>query len=343
MTAPVLSRAAFLVALAAVLIGATGRAGFSIGAPGALAIGMALALVGLAAFHRAARDWSRRLIQISIVLLGFSIPLADVARAGFSGVGLTLGTIGLALAGGLLLARLLRVEPYTATLLTSGTAICGGSAIAATGAAIAAPAAAVSLATAVVFLLNACGVYAYPPLGRWLGLSQEQFGAWAAIGIHDTAGVVAAATEYGSSALAHATIIKLTRVLWIVPVAMVLAGLRRRSARCAAAGPGSASPRRSSLAAVVPWFIAGFIAACTLRSLLPALGEPRSWLPAQASVALAMASMGKHLLTLALFLVGSGLSRTALAAAGWRPLVMGTLLWLLLSGASLVAVRALVH
>ena len=341
------ARGVFLVALAVVALGASlggggGGSGalgpLTIGAPAALAIGMALALVGLVAFGPTCKAAAKLLIQISIVLLGFSIPLGEVARAGLSGLGLAAGTIALVLVAGLALGRALRTDREFTTLLTSGTAICGGSAIAATGAAIRASAASISLATAIVFLLNAGGVYAYPALGRWMGLSQAQFGAWSAIGIHDTAGVVAAAKTYGSEALAQATIIKLTRVLWIVPVSLVLAAWHRRGAAAA----GTPTGPRLAWASIVPWFIVGFLLACLLGTFVPALADPRAWLPGGVSVAEALRWSGKFLLTIALFLIGTGLSRKALAAAGWRPLALGVALWLIVSVASLVAVRALV-
>ena len=338
------ARGAFLVALAVVVLGAAAGGGagalgpLAIGAPAALAIGMVLALVGLVAFGPTCKTVAKLLIQVSIVLLGFSIPLGEVARAGLSGLGLAAGTIALVLVAGLVLGRVLRTDRELTTLLTSGTAICGGSAIAATGAAIRASAASISLATAIVFLLNAGGVYAYPPLGRWMGMSQAQFGAWSAIGIHDTAGVVAAAKTYGSEALAQATIIKLTRVLWIVPVSLTLAAWHRRGAT----GADAPAKPRFAWTSIVPWFIAGFLLACLLRTFVPALADPRDWLPGGVSVAEALRWTGKFLLTVALFLIGTGLSRKALAAAGWRPLAMGVSLWLIVSVASLIAVRALI-
>jgi hypothetical protein len=180
-----------------------------VSAAGGLAIGMALALLGLTAYGPQGKKLSRTLIQAGVVLLGFSIPLQEVARAGTTGLAFAAGTIVLVFGLGWLLGRWLGTEQ----LLSAGTAICGGSAIAATGAVISATAAQISVATATVFLLNACGVYAYPVIGQALGLSQEQFGAWAAVGIHDVAGVVAAGKAYGDVALQQATVIKLTRVL----------------------------------------------------------------------------------------------------------------------------------
>ena len=362
-------------------------------APVALAVGMALALLNLAAFQADAKKLSKSLIQISIILLGFSIPLQDVARAGIQGLALSTGAIILVFASAFLLARLLKVQDKMTALLAAGTAICGGSAIAATSGVIGAAAAETAVATAVIFLLNACGVYAYPAIGHALHLTDAQFGSWAAIGIHDVAGVVAAGKAYSDAAANQATIIKLTRVLWIVPVAFALAWWIRRNEAAAAAAratplangdatgtaPESAKPRPS---APIPWFILWFLIACALRSFVPALNTPieflqdsivklssfatwlcPTWLADAAAIhthnnaqgtapgttlgvstgitlATLLRGIGKALLTVALLLIGLGLSRAALRQAGIRALAMGLILWLIVSVASLLAVRA---
>jgi uncharacterized integral membrane protein (TIGR00698 family) len=320
----------FILTASLVLVAASGLLPLTIGAPTALAIGIILALLGLTAFDHFNKNAAKYLIQASIVLLGFSIPLADVAKAGLQGLALAAGTIALVLVAGLTLGHLFRTDRRLTALLTSGTAVCGGSAIAATASIIGATAAHTSLAFVVVFMLNACGVYAYPPIGHALGLSQEQFGAWAAIGIHDTAGVVAAAKAYGDQALDHATIIKLTRVLWIVPIALLLAAWVRR-------GEPATTARK---AAPIPWFIGYFLLACLVRSLVPALAEPQAWLPDSLSIAAALKWLGKFLLIFALFLIGCGLSRSALAGIGWKPLAQAVIMWLLVSVVSLLVIRA---
>ncbi|MBX3404205.1 MAG: putative sulfate exporter family transporter [Phycisphaeraceae bacterium] len=300
-------------------------------APIALAIGIALALLGLTAFEPESKRLSRILIQASVVLLGFSISLSDVARAGLPGMVFAAATIALVFVLGFALRRLLATDRQVSSLLTAGTAICGGSAIAATGTVIGASSASISVATAVVFLLNAGGVYAYPLIGRALDLSQAQFGAWAAVGIHDVAGVVAAAKQYGDAALAEATVIKLTRVLWIVPVAVVLGRMAQ-----AGTAAGGASAKRP--AAPIPWFVALFLVACAARTAAQwALGEGEV-----APVAAHLKDIAKAAMTLALFLIGTGLSRSALRQAGWRPLLQGLLMWIAVSIAALAAVRAMV-
>lgn len=300
-------------------------------APIALAIGIALALLGLTAFESESKRLSRVLIQASVVLLGFSISLSDVARAGLSGMVFAAATIAIVFVLGLALQRLLATDRQVSSLLTAGTAICGGSAIAATGTVIGASSASISVATAVVFLLNAGGVYLYPWIGRALELSPEQFGAWAAVGIHDVAGVVAAAKQHGDAALAEATVIKLTRVLWIVPVAVVLG-------RMAQAGSAAVGERAKRPAAPIPWFVALFLVACAARTGAQwALGEGEV-----APVAAHLKNIAKAAMTVALFLIGTGLSRSALRQAGWRPLLQGLLMWVAVSIAALAAVRAMV-
>ncbi len=300
-------------------------------APIALAIGIVLALLGLVAFQQHARKFSRVLIQTSVVLLGFSISLNDVAKAGLPGMVFAAATIALVFVIAALLQRALRTDSQVSSLLTAGTAICGGSAIAATGTVIGASASSMSVATAVVFLLNAGGVYLYPLIGHQLGLSQAQFGAWAAVGIHDVAGVVAAAKQYGDQALADATVIKLTRVLWIVPVALVLG-------RMARSAPGDVASAAKRPAAPIPWFVGLFLVACLLRTI----GEASLGVSAIAPTADFLKSIAKTAMTLALFLIGTGLSRRALAEAGWRPLLQGVIMWIAVSVVALVVVRAMV-
>jgi uncharacterized integral membrane protein (TIGR00698 family) len=299
-------------------------------APIALTIGIVLALLGLTAFEKQSKQLSRILIQTSVVLLGFSISLNDVAKAGLTGMVFAAATIAFVFVIGQLLQRLLATDKQVSALLTAGTAICGGSAIAATGTVIGASASSISVATAVVFLLNAGGVYLYPYIGNQLEMSQEQFGAWAAVGIHDVAGVVAAAKQYGDVALNEATVIKLTRVLWIVPVALVLGRMSR---------PESDDPQTKKPAAPIPWFVGLFLVACLLRTI----GEATLGAPNIAPAADYLKSIAKAAMTLALFLIGTGLSRKALAQAGWRPLLQGLVMWVAVSVVALIVVRAMVN
>lgn len=304
--------------------------------PKALGVGMALALMGLVRSTPAIRAISRWLIQAAIVLLGFWISLEQVGRAGGTGLAFSIAAIALVLAASVPLMRLLGTPREAAALLGAGTAICGGSAIAATGAAMNAAAPTMAVTTAIVFLLNAAGVYAYPVIGSALGLTQHQFGAWAAVGLHDVPGVVAAAKAYGDTALADATVIKLTRVLWIAPVAVILAAWYRRQASTASGsasdtGPTSPGARWRSRLALVPVFVWLFGAAVLLRALADQTAQAEAF----ARVAGMGRSIASVLMTVALFLIGTALSRGVVREIGWIPGVHALLLWLLISAASL--------
>jgi uncharacterized integral membrane protein (TIGR00698 family) len=287
-------------------------------APGALALGLAIALTIGNPLRSRTAPAAKLLLQASVVGLGFGMSLGAVLRAGASGVAYTVAGIALALALGLLIGRWLRVEREASWLITAGTSICGGSAIAAVGGAIRAREEAMSVALATVFVLNAVALYLFPPLGQWLGLSQHQFAVWAAVAIHDTSSVVGAATAYGAQALQEATVLKLARALWIVPLALAAAALARRGAQPSA---GKKPP--------IPWFIGLFLLASVVRSLMPAIAYPALDMIARA------ARIG---LVLTLFLIGAGLTRATLRAVGMRPMLQGVLLWAALGVASLAAV-----
>ncbi|CAN5709126.1 putative sulfate exporter family transporter [soil metagenome] len=311
--------------------------------PRALALGIVLGLAGITPLAAQTKVFSRCLMQGSIVLLGFTIGLADVARAGTVGLALSTGVIVLALAASEVLGRVFRTDREVGTLLSAGTAICGGSAIAATGQVIHAAAASIAVSTAVVFILNAVGVFAYPHLGRALALTPTQYGSWVAIGVHDVAGVVAAATGYDEAgvALQQATVVKLTRVLWIVPVALVLAqcySRRNRALDSADASAAGAAPRAGRVA--VPMFVVYFLVAVGIRALCDQfVHSPESIDLLISLVAHAKLIAGKAL-TVALLLIGTGLTRKTLATVGWRPAAHGVALWLLVSAAALAATLA---
>jgi len=344
----------------------------------ALATGIVLALLGLAAFSAQTKKLSKLLIQASIVLLGLSIPLQDVIRAGPMALGLAAAAITLIFLILFPLARLFKVDSISAALLGAGTAICGGSAIAATSGILRATASQTAVATAVIFLLNAGAMYAYPPIGRALQMTDAQFGAWAAIGVHDVAGVVAAAKAFSPEAADQATIIKLTRVLFIVPVALLMAWAVRRMASAAnpltadrAQTVGQTAPAKDS-SIPIPWYIGLFLVACAIRSLLPAMAEPISatglpgspavretlaagslprWAISETLTTLASAklsiadvarTLGRTMLALALLCIGLGLSREALRQVGTGALALGVVLWLTVSICALLAVRFLI-
>lgn len=300
--------------------------------PVALTTGLVLALTGLAAFPSLAKRGSRLLIQIGVVLLGFKMDLRAVVQAGLVGLAFAAGTIVVTFALGFGLGRLLRIERKVTTLLSSGTAICGGSAIAATGSVIAASQAQISMAIGTVFVLNAIGLYIFPPLGDWLGLTATQFGTWAAVAVHDVSSVVGSARVFdqarhtGDAALQTATAVKLSRALWIAPVAFFAAWLHRRIETSSSA-TGGVPPAQKSVP--IPWFIALFLAAAAARTAFPAIQ----------AVAPALEAVGKQALTVALLLIGLGLSRRAIIDVGWRPMLLGVLLWVAISVLALVIVR----
>lgn len=298
--------------------------------PVALAAGLILALAGLAEYQGFAKRGSRTLIQIGVVLLGFKMDLRTVLQAGLVGLAFAAGTILVTFALGAAFGRLLGVDRKVTTLLSSGTAICGGSAIAATGSVIAASQAQISVAIGTVFVLNAIGLYIFPPLGQWLGLSAAQFGTWAAVAVHDISSVVGSAHVFdsvqktGDAALQTATAVKLSRALWIAPVAFFAAWAHRRIDRRETAG-AAAGPAKIP----IPWFIGLFLLAAVARTAFPAI----------AAVAPALEAAGKQALTVALLLIGLGLSRKAIASVGWRPMLLGVLLWIAISVLALAVVR----
>jgi len=260
-----------------------------------------------------------QLLKVCVVGLGFGLSLPAVLEIGATGLWLMGLWVVLVLGSGLVLARAFGVEQGTGRLVSAGTAICGGTAIAAVAPVLRARSESISTAMACVFVLNAVALYVYPWTGRQLDLSESQFALWAAVAIHDTSSVVGAASAYGPQALAEATVLKLARALWILPLVFGFALLVARNdgqARLAGFKP--------------PLFIGMFVLAAAARSLLAA-AEPLF------DVLNLAARQG---LVLVLFLVGAGLSRELLTRVGWRPFAHGLALWLLATAASLAAVLA---
>lgn len=286
----------------------------------ALALGTAFALVLGNPFAGQAAWGAKMLLQTCVVGLGFGMPLAAVLRAGASGIGYTVAGIVTALTLGLLLGRWFRVEREISLLITAGTSICGGSAIAAVGPAIGARAESMSVSLATVFVLNAVALYLFPVIGKWVGLSEAQFAVWAAVAIHDTSSVVGAASMYGAQALESATVLKLARALWIVPLTLAAAAyMRHRDAAYATSG----------VRVKVPWFIGLFVIAAIVRTLAPPAGVP---------LLDGIARLARVGLVLALFLIGAGLTPATLRAVGLRPFTQGVLLWIAVAGLGLWAV-----
>lgn len=279
----------------------------------ALLAGIALALLRDQPAPPSVKTWTTRALQAGVVLLGAGMNLETVLRAGADGAQLTLLTLVVTLAVAYAIGRALGVERDTSLLIGVGTAICGGSAIAAVASVIKPKAHETSIALAIVFVLNGLALAIFPPVGAALGLTEAQFGVWAALAIHDTSSVVGAAMSVGPEALEIATTTKLARALWIVPLTLAVVLARRT---------GSMKDTKW------PWFILGFLAAAALFTWVPALE------PLRGTVSL----IGRRVLLVALFLVGLGLSRSALKAVGARPLVQGVLLWVLVIGGALALV-----
>ena len=284
----------------------------------ALLAGTCVALLAGNPYQRLTRAWTHRLLALSVVGLGAGMDLRAVARAGLHGLGYTVLSISFTMALGLWLARRFRVNRTTGLLVTVGTAICGGSAIAAVAPVIQAEERDVSVALATVFLLNAVALVAFPPIGHALGLGQDGFGLWAALAIHDTSSVVGAGLAYGPRALQVATTVKLARALWIVPVSLGVGSFWRRD--------GQEQTVRAK--GKRPWFILGFVVAAALATYVPALHAPCQIL----------ARVGKQGLVLTLFLIGANLTREAVRKVGARPFLMGVTLWLVVLSASLLAI-----
>lgn len=284
----------------------------------ALAAGILCSLVVGNPWSRLTGSASQGLLKVAVVALGFGIPLNRLLSAGSTGFVYTFLVIVGVFAVGLLLGRWMAIDRSLTILITAGTSICGGSAIAAVGPAIGATREAMSVSLATVFVLNAVALYIFPPIGHLLGLSEHQFGVWAALAIHDTSSVVGATAGYGPLALQEGTVLKLARALWILPL-VLLAPLAMRS-KAAALGNGRLP---------VPWFIGMFVIAAVARSLGPSDATP--WFDVAARA-------GRTALVLTLFLIGASVTRAELRAVGLRPLAHGFLLWLVVGVPTLLAV-----
>ena len=288
--------------------------------PIALALGIILALTQENPFHDVGRKMSKTLLQASVVLLGFGMNLAVVLKAGERGLLFAAATILSTFLLGALVGRWLRINRTVSILISAGTAICGGSAIAAVGSVLNADGGDMSVAMGTVFVLNAVALFLFPTLGHWMGLSQQQFGTWAGVAIHDISSVVGAASRYGVPALQIATAVKLSRALWIVPVALVISQVYRVSE--------AASQPAKKAKIQVPWFIGLFVLASIMRSVTPGMDR----------VSLVLTHLATVGLTVTLYLIGAGLSRKTLQAVGWKPIAQGVLLWAVISVGSLLVI-----
>ena len=262
-------------------------------------------------FHVESKKLSKFLLQASVVALGFGMNLHEVLRAGKSGFVYTALSITGAMLLGLGLGYLIHVQQKPSFLISAGTAICGGSAIAAVGPIAQANEEEMAVSLGTVFILNSVALFLFPVIGLALHMSQTQFGLWAALAIHDTSSVVGATAKYGAAALAVGTTIKLARALWIVPLAAVTAIVLKSKARIQ-----------------WPWFILLFCLAALLNTLLPAYTGAFGVLN----------HLGRIGLTVTLFLIGTSLSKQTLAKVGVRPLLQGLILWLIVGTTTLALI-----
>ena len=252
------------------------------------------------------------LLKASVVGLGFGMNLDSALAAGRDGFWLTVCSITLVLTLGYFIGKRLGMPRRTSHLVASGTAICGGSAIAAVAPAVNASEKEMSVSLGVVFLLNAIALVVFPFVGHLLGLTQHQFGLWSAIAIHDTSSVVGAASAYGDEALMVATTVKLARALWIIPISLLSAVLFKSSGKKIS----------------IPWFIFFFILAMLANTYLPFVS----------TFGPAINSISKTALVVTLFLIGAGLSVEKIKSVGWKPLILGIVLWVIVSILSLIAI-----
>ena len=279
--------------------------------PVVLFIGLVFALLCGQAYPTFNKNGSKKLLQYSVIGLGFGMNLQASLASGKEGMLFTIiSVVGTLLIGMFIGCKVLKLNRNTSYLISSGTAICGGSAIAAVGPIIKAKDTDMSMALATVFILNAIGLFLFPILGHWLELSQQDFGTWAAIAIHDTSSVVGAGAAYGEEALQVATTIKLTRALWIIPLALVTSFIFRSEGKKIS----------------IPWFIFFFIVAMLINTYLladfPQIGK-------------FIAGIARKGLIITMFFIGASLSVDVIRSVGIRPLLQGILLWIIISGASL--------
>jgi len=262
-------------------------------------------------FHLDSKRLAKFLLQASVVALGFGMNLREVAHAGRSGFLYTAASITTAMLLGLGLGYLINVSQKSAFLISAGTAICGGSAIAAVGPIANASEEEMAVSLGTVFVLNSAALFLFPVIGYVLHMTQAQFGLWSALAIHDTSSVVGATAKYGPAALAIGTTVKLARALWIVPLSVVTAVALKSKARIQ-----------------WPWFILLFCFAALLNTLLPSFGPSFGGLN----------HLGRIGLAVTLFLIGTGLNKETLRRVGFRPLLQGLILWTVVATSTLMLI-----
>ena len=257
------------------------------------------------------------LLQVSVVGLGFGMNVTSALKAGKECILFTIVSIIGTLVIGFFMGKFLKIEKKTSYLISAGTAICGGSAIAAISPVIKAEEKQISVALGTIFILNSAALFLFPFIGHQLNLSQSQFGMWCAIAIHDTSSVVGAASKYGPQALEIATTVKLARALWIIPVAFLSTFIFKN--------------KESKIK--IPYFIGLFVLAMIANTYIPFVQQYNHYLT----------NIAKAGLTLTLFLIGCGLNRKTISSVGFKPLIQGVILWVIIATAALWAVTTLTN
>ena len=278
--------------------------------PVALFLGLLFALICGQAYPKFNKKVSKKLLQYSVVGLGFGMNLQASLQSGKEGMAFTIvSVVGTMLIGWFIGRKLLKVDRNTSYLISSGTAICGGSAIAAVGPVLKAKDAEMSVALGTVFILNAIALFLFPWIGQLLEMTQQQFGMWAAIAIHDTSSVVGAGAAYGEEALEVATTIKLTRALWIIPLAFATSFIFKSKGQKVS----------------IPWFIFFFVLAMVFNTYVLSLSDTTREIGSFTN------GLARKSLTITLFFIGASLSRDVLKSVGIKPMVQGIALWIVIS------------
>lgn len=287
----------------------------------ALMAGIVYAFIfGGPAFPKFAKKTQKYLLQGCVVGLGFGMNLQAALASGKDGMMFTIISVAAVMILGFIVGKILKVDTKTSYLVSSGTAICGGSAIAAVAPVVDADDKQMSVSLGTIFVLNALALLIFPPLGHYLELSNQQFGEWAAIAIHDTSSVVGAAAAYSDESLQVAAMVKCTRALWILPLALVTMLFFRKNS-----GKGKLD--------VIPWFIFLFAIAMVINTyLFPAIGVP-------SAVGTTIVTIAKRGFAITLFLIGTGLSKAALQKCGAKPFIQGVILWAAIGVGSLLAIK----
>jgi uncharacterized integral membrane protein (TIGR00698 family) len=309
----------FILALVTIII-------FPVEPPIALLMGLVIAIVIGHPFIQLNKKATTLLLQVSVVCLGFKMNFEHAMQAGKEGFFFTVGTIAVTLIAGYFIGKKLKIDSNTSLLISNGTAICGGSAIAAISPIVKASNEQISVSLGTIFILNSIALLIFPPIGHYLALSAEQFGTWCAIAIHDTSSVVGAASGYvdaqGHEALPIATTIKLERALWIIPLAL-----------------GTAYFQKSTGKIKIPYFIFYFVLAILAATYLPRYIPALDTKIAGNTIFGYAYLFGRKGLVVTLLLIGSGLSLTTLRTVGWRPILQGILLWILIGTTSLAVIK----